>query len=458
LTYFVPDEFYQTYPVLTNCSVAHGDAGASMTVANPCPWEVGQGLRPALALLPQSLLVHVVSPHVALWLVSVCYCLAFDVAVDRLNVSWRTKVALLTCWSVVYILPRFLIHVPVALCALATLYYVQGGKRHGLSSVVAAAVACTLRPVAATWAVPVVLWQVGRRAVSLGAVAVVAGAAVVLSVVTDSVAAGRVHSSLLAFVQFNVLSGGASQYGTHPWHWYLSSALPTCLGILTVPFALAVYDAVAGRRTPLSPLERASFLMVAGSTIVLSFIPHKEFRFLFPVVPAAVAIAAHRIDSLSRHPLAKVAVVVQTIATCYLCFGHQSGVMRVASMTVPAGPVRAFVAMPCHSLPGPSFFPPNLFLRQLWCPPPHVGYPTNLVTETDRFYADPTAFLDAECATSPDSHCPPILILFDSLLPTLRPWMQERGYRERERIFNALFVEDDRKGKEVVVWEREVGG
>lgn len=34
------------------------------------------------------------------------------------------------------------------------------------------------------------------------------------------------------FLKFNVLSGGAAQYGSHPWHWYLSQGLPAMLATL----------------------------------------------------------------------------------------------------------------------------------------------------------------------------------------------------------------------------------
>ena len=42
------------------------------------------------------------------------------------------------------------------------------------------------------------------------------------------------------FLQFNVLSGIGSFYGTHPWHWYLTQGLAILLGVQVFPFVLAV--------------------------------------------------------------------------------------------------------------------------------------------------------------------------------------------------------------------------
>lgn len=44
----------------------------------------------------------------------------------------------------------------------------------------------------------------------------------------------------LNFMQFNIMSGGSSFYGTNPWHWYFSQGIPAVLGVNVVPFLLGI--------------------------------------------------------------------------------------------------------------------------------------------------------------------------------------------------------------------------
>jgi len=53
----------------------------------------------------------------------------------------------------------------------------------------------------------------------------------------DSLCYGRLVVVPWNFFRFNVLSGGGSHYGTHPWHWYLTNGLPTVTFTL-LPLAL----------------------------------------------------------------------------------------------------------------------------------------------------------------------------------------------------------------------------
>jgi hypothetical protein len=43
------------------------------------------------------------------------------------------------------------------------------------------------------------------------------------------------------FFAFNLLHGGSELYGTHPWHWNITSGLPTILTTLLPLFLIGVY-------------------------------------------------------------------------------------------------------------------------------------------------------------------------------------------------------------------------
>ncbi|KAK3300865.1 glycosyltransferase family 22 protein [Chaetomium fimeti] len=93
---------------------------------------------------------------------------------------------------------------------------------------------------------------------------------------------------------YNVLHGGASAWGTLPWHWYFTNAIPRLLlSPLTcqvrLPYSLT--HPVIGRGA--RALTIPSLLFIA----LYSLQPHKETRFIIYVAPpltAAAALNAHR--------------------------------------------------------------------------------------------------------------------------------------------------------------------
>ncbi|CAK7267202.1 Dol-P-Man:Man(7)GlcNAc(2)-PP-Dol alpha-1,6-mannosyltransferase [Sporothrix epigloea] len=96
---------------------------------------------------------------------------------------------------------------------------------------------------------------------------------------------------------FNVVHGQSSEWGTSPWHYYFSSALPRLLlnpfvPLLCIPLALR-RPATSG---PASLLVWPSLLFVA----VYSLQPHKEARFVLYVVPPLTAAAALGADQLTK--------------------------------------------------------------------------------------------------------------------------------------------------------------
>jgi alpha-1,6-mannosyltransferase len=115
---------------------------------------------------------------------------------------------------------------------------------------------------------------------------------------------------------------GASAWGTSPWHWYLTSALPRLLlNPLAVP--LIYYAVTTSAASSLSLL-----IPNVGYILLYSILPHKETRFLFPVIPpltAAAAIAAsyitHRRHRNTLYRLATYVLILSTAATFLIAHG-----------------------------------------------------------------------------------------------------------------------------------------
>ncbi|KAM3552903.1 hypothetical protein ARSEF4850_007170 [Beauveria asiatica] len=132
-----------------------------------------------------------------------------------------------------------------------------------------------------------------RRATLARLVPLLAGlslGALLLSVPVDSYfwqRGGLLWPELAGFY-YNVVRGSASAWGTSPWHYYFSSALPRLLlNPLALPLAACALWWPATSR-PAADLVAPPLLFVA----VYSLQPHKEARFVFYAVPPLTAAAA----------------------------------------------------------------------------------------------------------------------------------------------------------------------
>ncbi|KAL9684938.1 hypothetical protein QQ045_022380 [Rhodiola kirilowii] len=88
---------------------------------------------------------------------------------------------------------------------------------------------------------------------------------------------------------FNSVMNRSSEWGTHPFHWYFTSALPRSL---LAAYPLCVLGVLFDRRIRLYVLPVFSFVLL------YSKLPHKELRFIISSVPIfnlSAAIAAARI-------------------------------------------------------------------------------------------------------------------------------------------------------------------
>lgn len=201
-----------------------------------------------------------------------------------------------------------------------------------------------------------------------------------------------------SFVRFNVLSRGADYYGVHPWHWYLTAALPAALGA-HAPLVVRGFLASRGWR-------RAPAATALAALVALSVSPHKELRFIYPLVhPLLLTYAGAALRSMPgarrRRTLAALTLFNLPIAA-YLSLAHQRApldAMRAlrAEVAQAAETAEAALAAPahgsagsarrlpplalhidiltrCHQVPGlAQVHSPHARMSILHCPPPGLG-------------------------------------------------------------------------------------
>ncbi|KNC53350.1 ALG12 protein [Thecamonas trahens ATCC 50062] len=136
---------------------------------------------------------------------------------------------------------------------------------------------------------PLVLfsWLVDRRPVaSTLTLGIAVGlATIVASVAVDSGFWRRTLWPEGEVLHFNTVLNKSSEWGTSPWHWYVTRALPKALLGALPGMILAAFAA------PRSLVARLA-LPPAVFVALYSLLPHKELRFIFYVIPLFNALAA----------------------------------------------------------------------------------------------------------------------------------------------------------------------
>ncbi|KAL6072119.1 dolichyl-P-Man:Man(7)GlcNAc(2)-PP-dolichol alpha-1,6-mannosyltransferase [Balamuthia mandrillaris] len=161
---------------------------------------------------------------------------------------------------------------------------------------------------------------------------------------------------------FNTFLNKSSEWGTSPWYWYVTSALPRALlgSLFLIPIGI-FHDHLRFTSIPYSK-ERmfviSSFVAASVYVALYSLLPHKELRFIFYAIPLYNVVAAFGITYLSRRKalsfvfkaayfLAVLLLVVSFLLSMFLLF--------ISSFNYPGGYAflslhknEEFLAQPAH--------------------------------------------------------------------------------------------------------------
>ncbi|XP_078377243.1 GPI alpha-1,2-mannosyltransferase 3-like isoform X2 [Oculina patagonica] len=457
-TFFVPDEFWQGPEVAHRIVFGYGYL----------TWEWKQGLRgwtfPLIFATSYKFLalfgvdtakLLVVVPR----LVQACFAACGDLFLYKLAVKKFgfqtgkfTLICYLTSWFTFYSVTRTLTNSLETILTTIALYYWpldsknDNGDRDVIKALSFAAFSCIIRPTAAIIWIPLCTLYLfsspNKSGFIFKCVLPIGCFAMLWSLAVNSWFYGKWTLVELNFVKFNVVNDMGTFYGSHPWHWYFTQGFPVVMFTHLIPFACGVYKAF--------PRQQTLAWLTLWTIIVYSFLGHKEFRFIFPVVPLAMCYCGLFLSSLCGAPSnkkentfesgsvgslkwkAKIMLLFLAITNIplalYTSTIHQKGTVDVMEyIQVESSKLRSddnlsvLFLMPCHSTPFYSFVHRNISMRILECPASDKpGY----IDEADQFYTHPSSWLSEHFGNTSwqkeDVNLPTHIVLYNVLLPCAR--------------------------------------
>ncbi|XP_063243404.1 GPI mannosyltransferase 3 [Bacillus rossius redtenbacheri] len=333
-----------------------------------------------------------------------------------------------------------------------------------LPHVLFAGLACVVRPTALVYWAPLFLYHLhaSQNTVQLCLLHYLPTGMVLATVsfLLDSYLYDRWVSTLWNFVRYNVASGVSSWYGTSPAYWYLAVGLPAVLFVQAVPLLCGVYSTV--RRPQAHRTEAVLLAVVAWSLAVFSLLPHKEFRFLLPLLPMLTFVSSSFLSRWSRHAArwqlwaVTVALLVGFVVPTVV-FGtlHQRGTLDVVaslSRTASKDPAhtKLLFLMPCHSTPLYSHLHVDVPAKFLTCDPDFSGQ-AGYLDEAERFFRAPDAWLKRQYPSN--ASLPTHIVSYDTLYPRVKDFLAQRGYAVAQTFANT-FLPYDGVGESVFVYHR----
>ncbi|XP_050655753.1 GPI mannosyltransferase 3 isoform X1 [Macaca thibetana thibetana] len=276
-----------------------------------------------------------------------------------------------------------------------------------------------------------------------------------LSLMIDRIFFGQWTLVQFNFLKFNVLQNLGTFYGSHPWHWYFSQGFPVILGTHLPFFIHGCY--LAPKR------HRILFVTVLWTLLVYSMLSHKEFRFIYPVLPFCMVFCGYSLTHLKtwKKPALSFLFLSNLFLALYTGLVHQRGTLDVMSHIQKVcynnpnkSSASIFIMMPCHSTPYYSHVHCPLPMRFLQCPPDLTGK-SQYLDEADVFYLNPLNWLHREFHD--DASLPTHLITFSILEEEISAFLISSNYN-KTAVFFHTHLPEGRIGSHVYVYERKLKG
>ncbi|KAF9484713.1 glycosyltransferase family 22 protein [Pholiota conissans] len=281
-----------------------------------------------------------------------------------------------------------------------------------------------------------------------------ASLAILFMLAIDSLYYNKLTLIPLNFLKTN-LSSVSLFYGTNPWHYYISQAIPILL-TTALPFTLHGIWATITSKSPRNTPLKTMLATIIWTVAIYSLAGHKEWRFLHPTLPLLYIFATKSIVDSFRLKLPRKQnlpkkylgfLLATAPVSAYVILFYCSAPISVMSYirSIPKGQLNQTtigVLMPCHSIPGHAYIHRELLAHgRMWalgCEPPleHQDLST-YKDQTNVFYASPVSYLQKYFpkhvninfpfseypATLPGASSSPLIV--DSFGKIAYPWKHE---------------------------------
>lgn len=318
-----------------------------------------------------------------------------------------------------------------------------------------------------------------------------------LNMMIDFYFYGYLTIPVLKFIKFNSTSSLSKFYGVSPWHFHILQSLPIISGY-TLPILLHSMVTPLTTKRFSSILSNPIFQMksvVILNILMFSLIPHKEFRFIYPLQPVFILLSVLDLLWIEKRYTSKTSTIgsyIKKIGTFFWILPtlsviialllntiHESGVISVINYLHSIESIDSIgFLMPCHSTPWQSHFHRN-DVRDMWaisCEPPlHLLNDPDAdqklksyMDESDYLYEDIKKFIHMNFPPvfrkdlrSPGAEYkyewPEYLVIFQNMDDSfMNDFLEESNYYKDVSFFNTLSHWDHRRSGDVVVYHKMV--
>ncbi|KRY35922.1 GPI mannosyltransferase 3 [Trichinella spiralis] len=195
--------------------------------------------------------------------------------------------------------------------------------------------------------------------------------------------------------------------------------------------------------------------------IAHSFIAHKEFRFVLPLIPLMSIYGGFYLTQIrNKRNLAFMILFISITNIPLALFTsllHQRGTLTVMDVLRREASenhnleMNIWFLMPCHSTPFYSHLHRPVEMRFLTCEP-NLNNITNYTSESDLFHKYPEIWIQLEMRNIRPTH----LVLYENMYHRLEAILTEKGYTKCRKIFHTFFPISKRQSRWIVIACKEM--
>lgn len=457
-TAHVPDEYWQSLEVAHHIAFGYGYL----------TWEWEEGIRsylyPSLIAILYRILatVSLDTPYLLVTLPRIFQAILVGYSDYRFYHWTGCKMALLvlcTNWYWYYCATRTLINSVETALTIIALSIFPWRDYNSTKYLWIACFLCMARPTAIIIWAPICIWHVFCRTprenefyfvFKYGAIC---SWCFSISVLIDSQYYGKFVITLWNFLKIS-LSQVPSLYGEHHLLWYFFFGIPTLLGVYCIPFVVGIWYS---RYYRLNDEEKMIYAILFITPVVYSFIAHKEFRFILPLLPLYIHVSTNsfwflnKILSLHKRRLIAVLLIWNLVPGIYFSLIHQRGtldMMKYLQNEVPdINNSSISFLTPCHATPMYSYLHVDADLRFIICRPferelqSHEYDANSLFNDTKKWFSWHYS----------NRQLPTYVIMFDNLAKKTGSFLA--NYKMITKIFYTHFPQDD-YGEYILLYKR----